>query len=58
MAPDDVVEDVTDVLGLIERRDDGADRVGADLVAVLDELDELVDALPAPPRRAPPSRRA
>ena len=43
MPPDDVVEHVADVLGLVERRDDGADRVGADRVAALDELDELVD---------------
>ena len=43
MAPDDVVEDLADVLGLVERRDDGTDGVRADLVPALDELDELVD---------------
>ena len=41
--PDDVVEDVADVRRLVERRDDGADRVRADRVTALDELDELVD---------------
>ena len=43
MAPDDVVEDLADVLGLVERAEDRVDRAGADLVAALDELDELVD---------------
>ena len=43
MAPDDVVEDVTDVLCLVESRNDGADGVGADLMPFLDQLDELVD---------------
>ena len=43
MAPDDVLEDLADVLGLVERRDDGADRVRPDLVPALDQLDELVD---------------
>ena len=43
VAPDDVVEHVADVLRLVERRDDRADGVGADRVAALDELDELVD---------------
>ena len=33
VAPDDVVEDLAEVLRLVERRHDGADRVGADLVA-------------------------
>ena len=42
MPPDDVLEDLADVLGLVERRDDGADRLRPDLVAALDELDELV----------------
>ena len=42
VAPDDVVEDLADVLGLVERRYDRADRVRPDLVAALDELDELV----------------
>ena len=43
VAPDDVLEHVADVRRLVERRDDGADRVRADRVAALDELDELVD---------------
>ena len=43
VAPDDVLEDVADVLGLVERGEHGVDRVRADLVAALDELDELVD---------------
>ena len=43
MAPDDVGEDLADVLGLVERGDDGADRVRPDLVPALDQLDELVD---------------
>ena len=43
VAPDDVVEDVADVLGLVERGDDRAHRVRADRVTALDELDELVD---------------
>ena len=43
MAPDDVVEDLAHVLGLVERGEHGADRVRPDLVAALDELDELVD---------------
>ena len=43
MAPDDVLEDVADVGRLVERRDDRADGVGADRVATLDELDELVE---------------
>ena len=42
MTPDDVLEDVADVLRLVERRHDGADRVRADRVAALDQLDELV----------------
>ena len=46
MTPDDVLEDVAHVLGLVERRDDRADRVRADLVPALDELDELVDDRP------------
>ena len=41
--PDDVLEDVADVGRLVERAEHGVDRVGADLVAALDELDELVD---------------
>ena len=43
MAPDDVLEDLADVLGLVERCDDGADRLRPDLVPALDQLDELVD---------------
>jgi hypothetical protein len=40
--PDDVVEDLADVLGLVERRHDGADRVGTDLVTPFDQLDQLI----------------
>ena len=43
MAPDDVVEDVADVLGLVERAEHRVDRGRADLVPALDQLDELVD---------------
>ena len=43
MAPDDVVEDLADVLGLVERSEYRTDRVRPDLVASLDELHELVD---------------
>ena len=43
MTPDDVVEDVTHVLGLVERVQDRADRVRPDLVATFDELHELVE---------------
>ena len=43
MAPDDVVEDLAHVLGLVERGEHGADRVRPDLVTALDELHELVD---------------
>ena len=46
MTPDDVFEDVADVRCLVERGDDGADRVRPDLVAALDQLDELVDDRP------------
>ena len=46
VAPDDVLEDVADVLRLVDRREHGADRVRPDLVASLDELDELVDDRP------------
>jgi len=42
VAPDDVLEDLADVLRLVERGDDGADGVRPDLVPALDELDELV----------------
>ena len=43
MAPDDVVEDVADVLRLVERAEHRVDGARADLVAALDQLDELVD---------------
>ena len=43
MTPDDVVEDLAYVLGLIERGEHRADGVRADLMSALDELDELVD---------------
>ena len=43
MAPDDVVEDLAYVLGLIESGEHGADGVRADLMSSLDELHELVD---------------
>ena len=43
MAPDDVLEDVADVLRLVERGEHRADRVRPDLVTTLDELDQLVD---------------
>ena len=46
MTPDDVLEDVADVRRLVERRDDGADGVRADLVAALHELHELVEHRP------------
>ena len=43
MAPDDGVEHLADVLVGLERAEHGVDGVRADLVAALDELDELVD---------------
>src|SRR5205085_9954894 len=43
VAPDDVFEDVAEILGLIDGREHRVDRVRADVVAALDELDELVD---------------
>ena len=43
VAPDDVLEDLADVLGLVERAEHRVDRRRADLVAALDQLDELVD---------------
>ena len=43
VAPDDGVEDLADVLAGLERAEHGVDRVAADLVAALDELDQLVD---------------
>ena len=43
MAPDDVVEDVADVLRLVERARNRADGVRADLVTSFDELDQLVE---------------
>jgi hypothetical protein len=42
VAPHDVLEHLADVLRLIQRGDDRADRLGADLVPALHELDELV----------------
>src|SRR5207247_5342378 len=42
VAPDDVLEDVADVLGLIERPEDGVDGARADLVPALAQLDELM----------------
>ena len=45
VAPDDVVEDLAHVLVGVERAEHGVDGVRADLVAALDELDELVDHL-------------
>jgi hypothetical protein len=44
MPPDDVLEDVAEILGLVERGKDRIDRARADLVTALDELGELVDA--------------
>ena len=41
--PDDVGEDLVHVLGLVDGAEDGVDRAGADLLAALDELDELLD---------------
>jgi hypothetical protein len=43
MAPDDVVEDLADVLGLLKRGHDRIDGRRADLVAALDEVGEFVD---------------
>ena len=60
MAPDHVVEDLANVLRLIERGEHRADRIRADLVTALDEVDELVDdgargrdALVVAPEREP-----
>ena len=41
--PDDVGEDLADVLRLVDRAEDRVDGAGADLLAALDELDELLD---------------
>jgi hypothetical protein len=41
--PDDVVEDLADVLRLLERRKDRVDGRRADVVAALDQIGELVD---------------
>src|SRR6185437_7368931 len=41
--PDDVGEDLVHVLGLVDRAEDRVDGAGADLLAALDELDELLD---------------
>jgi len=43
MRPDDVLEDVAHVLGLVDRVQDRVDRAGADLLPALDEVDELLD---------------
>ena len=43
VAPDDVFEDLADVLGLLERAEHGVDGAGADIVPALDELHELAD---------------
>ena len=43
MAPDDVLEDLADVLRLVERGQDGVDGARADLVAALDQFGQLVD---------------
>jgi len=43
VAPDDVAEHDLHVLGLIDRVQDGVDGPRADLLARLDQLDELVD---------------
>ena len=45
MPPDDVVEDLANVLVGVERAEHGIDGVRADLVPALDQLDELVDHL-------------
>ena len=46
VAPDDVLEDLAEVLRLVERAEHGVDGARADLVAALDQLDELVDDRP------------
>ena len=46
MTPDDRVEDLAHVLSGLERSEHGIDGVAADLVAALDQLDELVDHRP------------
>ena len=56
--PDDVLEDLADVLGLVDRGQDRADRVRPDLVTALDQLDELVHDARAPRRHARRRRRA
>ena len=43
VAPDDVLEHLANVLVALERAEHGVDRLRADLVAALDQLDELVD---------------
>ena len=45
MPPDDVVEHLAHVLVGVERAEHGVDRVRADLVPALDQLDQLVDHL-------------
>ncbi len=42
VAPDDVVEELADVGALLEHAEHGVDGARADLVAVLDQLDDLV----------------
>ncbi len=46
MAPDDVLEDLTHVLDLVERAEHGLDCRRPDLVPAFDELDQLVDDRP------------
>ena len=43
MTPDHVLEDVAYVLALLQHAQHGVDRAGADLMAALDEFDELPD---------------
>src|SRR6185437_16910134 len=44
--PEHVLEDLADVLGLVDRAEHGVDGSRADLLAALDELDELLDDRP------------
>ena len=43
MLPDDVLEDLGGALVLVEGARDGLDRAGGDLVALLDQVDDLAD---------------
>ncbi len=43
MAPDDVLEDVAEILGLVERRQHCVNRARSDLVSAFDEPGQLVD---------------